>query len=134
MSVGKNTGTQNPYGLGDYSISTSSTEILRKFLLGKNLHSSYLSESNPIPPSFGLQTPVEKETTINFTNVKDQKTVEEESQEQQKILFLDNMYGPEDGYTDVQTINVNKLFGDSRVEYVTLNSLQPKTFISSLKS
>ena len=131
MSVGKNTGTQNPYGLGDYSISTSSTEILRKFLLGKNLQSSYLAESNPITPSFGVQVPGEKETTISIRNVKDQKTVGEGSQEQQKSLFLDNMYGPVDGYSDVQTINVNKLFGDSRVEYVTLNSLQPKTFISA---
>ena len=111
MSVGENTGTQNPYGLGDYSISTSSTEILRKFLLGKNLQSSYLAESNPIPPSFGVHPPGEKETTINFTNVKDQKTVSEESQGVQESLFLDNMYGPEGGYSDVQTINVNKLFG-----------------------
>ena len=131
MSVGENTGTQNPYGLGNYSISTSSTEILRKFLLGKNLQSSYLAEANPIPPSFGIQSPGEKETTINFTNIKDQKTVEEESEELQKSLFLDNMYGPEGGYSDVQTINVNKLFGDSRVEYVALNSLQPKTFTSA---
>ena len=131
MSVGTNTGIQNPYGLGDYSISTSSTEILRKFLLGKNLQSSYLAESNPIPPSFGIHEPGKKETTINFTNVKNQKTVSEQSEGTQESLFLDNMYGPEGGYSDVQTINVNKLFGDSRVEYVALNSLQPKTFTSA---
>ena len=54
QSRGKAKGGQNPYGLGDYDITLSSTEILRKFLLGKNLQSSYLADGNPISPSFGV--------------------------------------------------------------------------------
>ena len=54
-----NTNIQNPYGQGDYNISIKSTEILRKHLLGKNLHSSYLADGNPLPPPYGVQMPGE---------------------------------------------------------------------------
>ena len=55
MATPNNSSSQNPYGLGNYKISIASTEILRKFLLGKNLQSSYMADSNPTTPSFGYR-------------------------------------------------------------------------------
>jgi len=72
-------GGQNPYGLGDYNITLSSTEILRKFLLGKNLQSSYLADSNPVPPSFGIQSPGKNV----YTNLSDNFIID------QKMDFLE---------------------------------------------
>lgn len=132
MSQGTNTGIQNPYGQGDFNISTSSTDILRKFLLGKNLNSSYMSDSNPLPAAFGTQQPGTTEyqgLSDNF--VINQENVSEVGSNYQKGLFLDNKYGPEGGYTDVQTIDVHKLYTENRFEYVSQNSLLPKSFVAS---
>ena len=132
MSVGKNTNIQNPYGQGNYVISTSSTEILRKHLLGKNLQSSYLADGNPIPPPFGVQPPGDEVyTNQTMYSVPDQPTVGEVGERPQGKLFLDNKYGPIDGYSDVRTINIEKLLPRLGTEYVSLNSTQPKNFVSS---
>ena len=56
MSIGNNTQIRYPAAQGNFNINVDSTEILRKFLLGKNLDGSYLNRGNPIPPN-GDQLP-----------------------------------------------------------------------------
>ena len=133
MAIGTNTGVQNPYGQGDYKITLSSTETLRKFLLGKNLQSSYLADGNPLPPPFGLQKPGEfsyQNLSDNF--IIDQKTVLETGTQYQTNLFLDNSYGPQGGYKDVQLIDVKKVLPRAQQNYVSPNTLQPKSFVASV--
>ena len=133
MSIGKNIGTI-PFGgmLGPYKPNVSSTVKLRNFLLSRNLQSSYLADGNPIPPPWGVQPPGgEKLNQFYEYSVIDQKTVEEIAPPNLQSLFLDNSYGPEGGYGDIQTINVRKVLPRRGVDYVTPNTLQPKSFISS---
>ena len=133
MAIGTNTGVQNPYGQGDYKITLSSTETLRKFLLGKNLQSSYLADGNPLPAPFGVQAPGEfsyQNLSDNF--VIDQKTVLETGTHYQTNLFLDNSYGPAGGYKDVQLIDVKKVLPRAQSDYVSPNTLQPKSFVASV--
>jgi len=133
MAIGKNTGVQNPYGQGDYKITLSSTETLRKFLLGKNLQSSYLADGNPLSPPFGVQTPGDfsyQNLSDNF--VIDQKTVLETGVNYQNNLFLDNSYGPEGGYKDVLLIDVKKVLPRAQSDYISPNTLQPKSFVASV--
>ena len=92
MATPNNSSSQNPYGLGNYKISIASTEILRKFLLGKNLQSSYMADSNPTTPSFGIQQP----GTTNYSYLSDkfvidQDTVSEGGAKPQTNLFLDKL-------------------------------------------
>ena len=47
------------------------------------------------------------------------------------VSFLDNRYGPEGGYKDILSINTNKLFTETHLEYVTPNTLQPIGFTLS---
>ena len=125
-------GGQNPYGLGDYGITLSSTEILRKFLLGKNLQSSYLANSNPVPPSFGVQPPGKNVyTNLSDNFIIDQETVLEGGITQQTNLFLDNKYGPMGGYRDVQLIDVDKVLPRTGQGYVAPNTVTPQSFVSS---
>lgn len=132
MSVGLNTGGAQAFGMqGSYKPNVASTAKLRDFLLGKNLQSSYLSDSNPIPAPFGLQQPGKQNTNIYEQSVIDQKTVQELAPKNLVNLFLDNSYGPEGGYLDVQTINVKKILPRRGLDYVTQNTLQPKSFVSS---
>ena len=132
MSVGLNTGGVQAFGMqGPYKPNVASTAKLRVFLLGKNLQSSYLSDSNPIPAPFGLQPPGKQNTSIYEKSVIDQKTVQELAPQNLVNLFLDNSYGPEGGYMDVQTINVKKVLPRRGLDYVTQNTLQPKSFVSS---
>ena len=127
-----NTNIQNPYGQGDYDISIKSTEILRKHLLGKNLRSSYLADGNPLPPPYGIQTPGEfSYQTQSDYHIIDQKTVSEVGEQSQTNLFLDNSYGPEGGYKDVQLIDVKKVLPRKQTDYVSPSTLQPQAFISS---
>ena len=133
MAIGTNTGVQNPYGQGDYNITVSSTETLRKFLLGKNLQSSYLADGNPLSPPFGVQVPGEfsyQGLSDNF--VIDQKTVLEIGVNYQTNLFLDNSYGPAGGYKDVQLIDVKKVLPRAQSDYISPNTLQPKSFVASV--
>lgn len=132
MSVGLNTGGVQAFGMqGPYKPNVASTAKLRVFLLGKNLQSSYLSDSNPIPAPFGIQQPGKQNTNIYEQSVIDQKTVQELAPQNLVNLFLDNSYGPEGGYLDVQTINVKKVLPRRGLDYVTQNTLQPKSFVSS---
>ena len=125
-------GRQNPYGLGEYSVTLSSTEILRKFLLGKNLQSSYLADSNPVPPSFGIQSPGKNVyTNLSDNFIIDQETVLEGGVHQQTNLFLDNKYGPMGGYRDVQLIDVDKVLPRTGQGYVAPNTVTPQSFVSS---
>ena len=128
----KDTGIQNPYGLGDYNISITSTEILRKMLLGKNLESSYLADGNPITPFYGIQKPGEfSYNYLSDTATIDQDTVQEKGVAPQISLFLDNSYGPAGGYTDVKLIDVNKVLPRRGVGYVSPGTIQPQSFVSS---
>ena len=133
MSIGTNTGGAQAFGMiGPYKPNVSSTESIRTFLLGKNLQSSYLADGNPVSPSFGIQPPGKQVVSeIHEQSVIDQKTVEEIATPKLKRLFLDNSYGPENGYTDVQTINVRKVLPRRGVDYITPYTLQPKSFVSS---
>ncbi len=91
MSVGLNTGGVQAFGMqGPYKPNVASTEKLRVFLLGKNLQSSYLSDSNPVPAPFGLQPPGKQNTSIYEKSVIDQKTVQELAPQNQVNLFIDN--------------------------------------------
>ena len=129
MSIGKNTGIKSNGTLGSWKPTPGSTESLRTFLLGKNLQSSYLSDGNPIPPPFGVQQPGNE--VINQTieqSVINQETVEDSGEYWKGVSFLDNKYGPEGGYKDILSINTNKLFTETHLEYVTPNTLQPIGF------
>ena len=133
MAIPTNTGVQNPYGQGDFKITISSTETLRKFLLGKNLQSSYLADGNPLPPPFGVQPPGD----FSYQNLSDnfvinQKTVLETGTQFQTNLFLDNSYGPAGGYKDVQLIDVKKVLPRAQSDYISPNTLQPKSFVASV--
>jgi|TARA_R110002072_G_scaffold1806_5_gene15087 hypothetical protein len=132
MATPNNSSSQNPYGLGNYKISIASTEILRKFLLGKNLQSSYMADSNPTTPSFGIQKP----GTTNYSYLSDkfvidQDTVSEGGTKPQTNLFLDNKYGPMGGYRDVQLIDVDKVLPRTGQGYVAPNTVTPQSFVSS---
>tara|TARA_R110002110_G_scaffold83761_8_gene217455 strand:- start:686 stop:3688 length:3003 start_codon:yes stop_codon:yes gene_type:complete len=128
----KDTGVQNPYGLGDYTISLDSTEVLRKMLLGKNLQSSYLSDGNPVTPFYGIQQPGEfSYNHLSDTAIIDQNTVQETGLKAQTSLFLDNSYGPAGGYTDVLLIDVDKVLPRRGVGYVSPGTTQPQSFVSS---
>ncbi len=132
MSVGTNTGGVQAFGMmGPYKPNIASTGKLRTFLLSKNLQSSYLADGNPISPPFGVQPPGKQNTSIYERHVIDQKTVEELAPPNLLSLFLDNSYGPEGGFTDVQTINVKKVLPRRGLDYITPNTLQPKSFVSS---
>ena len=133
MSIGTNTGGVQAFGMmGPYKPNVSSTKSIRTFLLGKNLQSSYLADGNPISPPFGIQPPGEQVVNqIYEQSVIDHKTVEETAEPKLKTLFLDNSYGPEGGYIDVQTINVKKVLPRRGVDYITPYTLQPKSFVSS---
>lgn len=133
MSIGTNTGGVKFGGmLGPYKPTVNSTAALRNFLLGRNLQSSYLADGNPIPPPWGIQPPGgERLNQFYEYSVIDQKTVEEISQPKLQSLFLDNSYGPEGGYNDVQLIDVRKVLPRRGIDYVTPNTLQPKSFVSS---
>ena len=75
MSVGLNTGGAQAFGMqGSYKPNVASTAKLRDFLLGKNLQSSYLSDSNPIPAPFGLQQPGKQNTNIYDKNEEEDVT------------------------------------------------------------
>ena len=113
-------------------LSIESTENVRRFMLGKNLHSSYLWDGNPISPPFGVQEPGEQAyVTSIMQNVPDQPTVSEVAESPLTKLFLDNKYGPAGGYNDVQLIDVNKVLPREGVAYVSDNTVSPKTFTSS---
>jgi len=132
MATPNNSSSQNPYGLGNYKISIASTEILRKFLLGKNLQSSYMADSNPETPSFGIQQP--GSTNYSYLSDKfvvDQDTVQEKGTKPQTNLFLDNKYGPMGGYKDVQLIDVDKVLPRTGQGYVAPNTVTPQSFVSS---
>jgi hypothetical protein len=132
MATPNNSSSQNPYGLGNYKISIASTEILRKFLLGKNLQSSYMADSNPATPSFGIQQPgTSKYSYLSDKFVIDQDTVSEGGTKPQTNLFLDNKYGPMGGYKDVQLIDVDKVLPRTGQGYVAPNTVTPQSFVSS---
>jgi len=132
MSTGTNTGSQNPYGQGDYSINITSTSPIRTMLLGKNLESSYLADGNPITPFYGIQKPGDfSYTYLSDKATIDQDTVQEEGVNIQKSLFLDNKYGPMGGYKDVQLIDVDKVLPRTGQGYVAPNTVTPQSFISS---
>ena len=133
MSIGTNTGGVQFGGmLGPYRPNVDSTKKLRNFLLSRNLQSSYLADGNPVSPPWGIQPPGgEVLNQFYEQSVIDQKTVEEIAPTTLKSLFLDNSYGPEGGYSDIQTINVRKVLPRRGVDYVTPNTIQPKSFVSS---
>ena len=113
-------------------LSIESTENLRTFMLGKNLHSSYLWDGKPISPPFGVQQPGEQVyETSRMQDVPDQPTVGEVAKAPLTKLFLDNKYGPAGGYNDVQLIDVTKVLPREGVGYVSDNTMAPKTFTSS---
>ena len=132
MSIGANTGIKSAGTLGPWKPTPGSTEALRIFLLGKNLQSSYLSEGNPIPPPFGIQQPGNEIISQTVEkSVINQKTVEESGEYWKGVSFLDNRYGPAGGYKDILSINTNKLFTETHLEYVTPNTIQPIGFTLS---
>ena len=114
------------------SLSISATDRVRNFLFSRNLDSSYLHDNNPVQPFFGIQDPGgEKLTQFYDKSVIDQETVQEGGQEQQGLRYLDNRYGPEGGYSDVLTIDVDKLNREHVLEYLEGSTLKPKTFTQS---
>ena len=132
MSIGTNTGIKSAGTLGPWKPTPGSTEALRTFLLGKNLQSSYLADGNPISPPFGVQRPggeVISQTVEQ--SVINQKTVEDSGEYWKGVSFLDNRYGPAGGYKDILSINTNKLFTETHLEYITPNTLQPIGFTLS---
>jgi len=113
-------------------LSIESTENVRQFMLGKNLHSSYLWDGKPISPPFGVQQPGDQAYLASrMQNVPDQPTVSEVAESPLTKLFLDNKYGPAGGYNDVQLIDVTKVLPREGVGYVSDNTVSPKTFVSS---
>ena len=114
------------------TVSVSATERVRNFLFSRNLESSYLNDNNPTQPFFGIQEPgSEKLTQFYDKSVIDQETVQEGGLRQQGLRYLDNRYGPEGGYSDVLTIDVDKLSRENVLEYLEGGTLKPKTFIQS---
>ena len=114
------------------NVTVSSTRLLREFLLSRNLESSYLHDNNPIQPFFGEQKPGGiKIEQFYDKSVIDQDTVQEGGLTQQGSLYLDNKYGPEGGYSDVQTINVDKLIRENVLEYLEGNTLTPRGYTVS---
>lgn len=114
------------------TVSISATDRVRNFLFSRNLESSYLNDNNPIQPFFGVQEPgSEKLTQFYDKSVVDQETVQEGGLRQQGLRYLDNRYGPEGGYSDVLTIDVDKLSRENVLEYLEGGTLKPKTFIQS---
>jgi len=132
MSEQTNTTPKAPSGKNKSNVTVSSTRLLREFLLSRNLESSYLHDNNPIQPFFGEQKPGGvKIQQFYDKSVIDQDTVEEGGLPQQNSLYLDNKYGPEGGYSDVQTINVDKLLRDNVLEYLEGNTLTPRGYTVS---
>ena len=114
------------------NVTVSATRLLREFLLSRNLESSYLHDNNPIQPFFGEQEPGgTKIDKFYDKSVIDQETVQEGGLKQQGSLYLDNKYGPEGGYSDVQTINVDKLIRDNVLEYLEGKTLTPRGYTVS---
>jgi hypothetical protein len=132
MAIGTNTGIKSAGTLGPWKPTPASTEALRIFLLGKNLQSSYLADGNPVPPPFGVQQPGNEIISQTVEqSVINQETVESSGEYWKGVSFLDNRYGPAGGYKDILTINTNKLFTETHLEYVTPNTLQPIGFTLS---
>ena len=114
------------------SLSISATDRVRSFLFSRNLDSSYLHDNNPVQPFFGVQNPgSEKLIQFHDKHVIDQKTVQEGGIEQQGLRYLDNRYGPEGGYSDVLTIDVDRLSRENVLEYLEGTTSKPKTFTQS---
>ena len=114
------------------NLSISATDRVRNFLFSRNLDSSYLHDNNPVQPFFGIQKPGDiKLIQFYDKHVIDQKTVQEGGEEQQGLRYLDNRYGPEGGYSDVLTIDVDKLSREHVLEYLEGATLKPKTFTQS---
>jgi hypothetical protein len=114
------------------TVSISATDRVRNFLFSRNLESSYLNDNNPIQPFFGVQEPgSEKLTQFYDKSVIDQETVQEGGLTQQGLRYLDNRYGPDGGYSDVLTIDVDKLSREHVLEYLEGSTLKPKTFVQS---
>ena len=114
------------------SVSISATDRVRNFLFSRNLDSSYLNDNNPVQPFFGVQEPGgEKLIQFHDKSVINQDTVQEGGLRQQGLRYLDNRYGPEGGYSDVLTIDVDKLSREHVLEYLEGGTLKPKTFTQS---
>jgi len=132
MSDQTNTNPELPSGKNTSNVTVSATRLLREFLLSRNLESSYLHDNNPIQPFFGEQKPGGiKIQQLHDKSVIDQDTVQEGGVIQQSSLYLDNKYGPEGGYSDVQTINTDKLLRDNVLEYLEGNTLTPRGYTVS---
>ena len=132
MDNRKNNKPEAPATKNGSTVSVSATHRVRSFLFSRNLDSSYLNDNNPIQPFFGVQEPGgEKLIQFYDKSVIDQKTVQEGGLIQQGLRYLDNRYGPEGGYSDVLTIDVDKLSRENVLEYLEGGTLKPKTFTQS---
>jgi hypothetical protein len=135
MSIGLNTGTNYPFAQGNFDITLSSTDIIRKALLGRNLDGSYLNRGNPIPPN-GDQIP----GSVVYGYLSDYSVVDAPLPEQvtdqdgipiKTVQFLSNRFGPEDGYGDPLSVDVLKLVNAAQLQYVSSPSLNPNGFVAS---
>ena len=135
MSIGLNTGSNYPFAQGNFNLTLSSTDIIRKALLNRNLDGSYLNRGNPIPPN-GDQLP----GSVVYSYLNDYSVVDAPLPEDITTLngvplkteqFLNNRYGPETGYGDPLSVDVVKLVNAAQLQYVSQNSLHPNGFVTS---
>ena len=138
MSIGNNTQIRYPAAQGNFNINVASTEILRKFLLGKNLDGSYLNRGNPIPPN-GDQLPGSVVISDLPMYPVSQSPVPEDVTGIDGIpfdetLFLTNKFGPSTGYGDPLGIESIIISEGEQLEYVAPQTLQPQAFIAQIGS
>ena len=103
MSIGKNQGIKYPATKGNFNITLSSTESLRKFLLAKNLEGPYLNRGSAVPPNGGnpgsqviSQFIVQPVPTIPYP----EDVTGIDGIPFDETLFLTNKFGPMGGYGD----------------------------------
>ena len=136
MPIGSNTNIRYPASQGDFNVSFASTQMLRDFMLGKNLDGSYLNRGNPIPPN-GDQQP----GSIVISDLPMRPVPEVPFPEDitgvdgvpfDETLFLTNKFGPSTGYGDPLGIENIIISEGAQLEYVAPQTLSPQAFVPQI--
>ena len=130
-----NTEIKYPWTQGDFNISLEGTQLIREALLNRNLDGAYLNRGNPIPPNGDIAPGTIVYTNLSDKSVRDQPQPEDVTNQDgiplQEAMYLNNKYGPTDGYGGLTIIDVNKLVRDTQLTYINANTLLPEGFFSS---
>ena len=136
MSIGTNTNIRYPAAQGNFNVSFASTEILRKFLLGKNLDGAYLNRGNPIPPNGDQQPGSIVISDLPMYSVPEVPAPEDvtgiDGIPFDETLFLTNKFGPSTGYGNPLGIENIIISEGAQLEYVTPQTLQPQAFVPQI--